>query len=136
MGIFSAKYRKLALEAFDCVARKTTFRPCRTNFDEKMKAKIIGKLMAKNEKVAGIVFKHFELMSWIFTLMMIASILMSAYGVYNWIAFGNCNGPNSTENCYLNDLTGLTTTVDGNNCPVDANQTSASYISAIDENQI
>ena len=36
MGIFSATNRGLAKEAFDCVLRRVTLRPCTTGFDQKM----------------------------------------------------------------------------------------------------
>ncbi len=40
MGIFSASNRALAKEAFDCVFRRITLRPCPTGFDEKIKARV------------------------------------------------------------------------------------------------
>ncbi len=52
LGIFSATHRKLAKEAFDCVFRRITLRPCNTGFDQKIKGKIIGKLLNKSPKLA------------------------------------------------------------------------------------
>ena len=40
MGIFSASHRALAKEAFICVFKRVTFRPCDTGFKEKIKGKI------------------------------------------------------------------------------------------------
>jgi hypothetical protein len=45
MGIFSASHRALAKEAFSCVFKRITFRPCDTGFQEKIKGKILSKLI-------------------------------------------------------------------------------------------
>jgi len=52
MGIFSAKYRRLAGEAWKCVARKTTFRKCDTNFKADAKARLLGKQVIKRPRLA------------------------------------------------------------------------------------
>ncbi len=106
LAIFSARYRPFALEAFDCVFRRVTLRPCTTGFDKKMKMRISTRLLAKNPCLGKFVNKHFEAISWLLTITMIASFFYAALGVYNWWAFGNCNGPNSNAACILNDLTG------------------------------
>lgn len=93
LGIFSATHRKVAWEAFDCVFRKTTFRKCRTNLDERLKSQVVGRLMRKNAKAARIIFKNFELLSFIFTILLISSMAYSAYASYNFVRYGNCNGP-------------------------------------------
>lgn len=92
LGIFSARYRNIAKEAFNCVFRRITLRRCETGFDRRMKAKITGKLMARSPKAAGIVHRHFEAISWAFTILMIASMVLSLQAVYNYAAYGNCNG--------------------------------------------
>jgi protein-disulfide isomerase len=93
LGIFSASHRKLASEAFDCVFRRITLRPCDTGFDTKVKAKVLGKLITRSPKVAQFVNKRFELLSWVFMIVFTASTAWVAYGVYNYWAWGNCNGP-------------------------------------------
>ncbi len=92
LGIFSAYYRRLAKEACDCVFRRLTFRRCSSNLDERLKSSITGKLMQKNIWLANKVYKNFELLSWIFVILMIASLFYSAYGLYNYVQYGNCNG--------------------------------------------
>ena len=37
LGIFSAKYREFAREAFKCVSLRVTLRKCESRFDEQMK---------------------------------------------------------------------------------------------------
>ncbi len=105
LGVFSAKYREYAKEAFDCVFRRVTLRKCTTAFDNKMKMKLTGKLMKRSPKAGGIVFKHFELISWVFTAIMIVSMVYSAIGIYNFVVYQNCNGIQGGE-CVYSDLTG------------------------------
>ena len=102
LGIFSAKYRAYAREAFRCVSRTVTFRPCDTEFNRKMKAKITASLMKRSEKLGSFVYRRFELLSWLFLVSMIASLLLAGLGGYNLAVYGNCNGPESTDICILN----------------------------------
>ena len=99
LAIFSAEYRQLAKEAFDCVFRKATFRKCRTNFDQKIKSRLVGKLMTKSPGLAGFVFRNFESLSMLFVLLMVASVGIVGYGGYNYYLYGNCYGPESQSYC-------------------------------------
>ncbi|MBI5133552.1 MAG: thioredoxin domain-containing protein [Thaumarchaeota archaeon] len=101
MGIFSAKYRRYAKEAFNCVIKKATLRKCDTDLDIKIKSEIVGSLMGVNKSLAAITNRHFEFLSWMFVLLTVASFAYSAYSVYNYVQYGNCNGPESTETCFL-----------------------------------
>lgn len=91
LGIFSAKYRGYAKEAFNCVFRRMTLRKCNTAFDKKIKMRVSAKLMKRNKAAAGFVFKHFEAIGLVFTILFIASIAYSAVGLYNLAAFGSCD---------------------------------------------
>lgn len=93
LGIFSAKYRTVAKEAFDCVFRRITLRKCTTGLDKRLKSKITGKLMLKHPGFARNVYKHFEMISWVFTIVLIVSFSYSVYSVANLFIYGNCNGP-------------------------------------------
>ncbi len=95
LGLFSAKYRSLAKEAFNCVFRLVTLRPCDTGFDKKMKMKLVGKLMTTNKNLAGFVFKHFEALSWVFTILFFASLIITAQGIYNLVVYGTCDPVNN-----------------------------------------
>ncbi len=90
LGIFSVRYRILAKEAFECVFRMVTLRPCRTKFDDKIKSKIVAKLIGKSSKLAGFVYKHFKPLSWAFTTTFFVSTAYSALVVYNLVVFGTC----------------------------------------------
>jgi len=105
-GIFSASHRRLAKEAFDCVFKKVTLRKCDTGFDDKIKAKIVGKTMGKNPKLAGFIFRRFQILSWILTILLLVSLIFTVHGAYNFIRYGNCNGAHSDELCIFNPLGG------------------------------
>ena len=119
MGIFSATHRKLAKEAFDCVFRKITFRKCHTGLDSRIKSGITGRILKFSPSIGNFTFKHFESISWIFTIIMIWSVVAVAIGGYNFYVYGNCNGP--VENpgfCIFdpqgkNDVTGIGFKYDG-----------------------
>lgn len=101
IGIFSASHRQLAKEAFDCVFRRVTLRPCTTGFQEKMKALLVGTLLSRSAVAAKIVNKHFEVLSWILFIVTVASIIWTGKGLYNYYMYGSCNGLNKTGFCAL-----------------------------------
>ena len=113
LGIFSATNRALAKEAMDCVFRRVTFRPCNTGFDEKMKAKILGTVITRSETAARLINKNFELLSWTFFVLMLASTIWSARGLYLFYVTGSCNGLNQSGFCVF-DPKGETNQVSSN----------------------
>lgn len=105
LGIFSAANRNLAREALDCVLRRVTFRPCNTGFDEKMKAKILGKVIMRSEKLASFINKRFEVLAWIFFVVFLSAGIMAIRGLFLFYTTGSCNGLNKTAFCVF-DPTG------------------------------
>ncbi len=103
IGIFSAKYRTYAKEAFHCFMNTVTLRKCDTKFDEKIKAEIVGRLLPLSPWAAKAVHGHFALLSSAFAIIAIASTLYSFVVVYNFAVYGNCNGP-AGGFCALRDL--------------------------------
>ena len=99
LGIFSASNRRLAKEALDCVFRRITLRPCTTGFDQKMKSKILGTVLSRSEKAARFINKNFELLSWIFFILLLASSLLAVRGIYYFYRYGSCNGLNQSGVC-------------------------------------
>ena len=83
IAIFNAAYRELAKEAYDCVFRRITFRPCNTGFKEKMKAKISGQLLNRSVRMARFFNHNFELLAWIFFLLTVGSIFWTGKGLFN-----------------------------------------------------
>ena len=104
MAIFSASHRPLAKEAFDCVFRKITFRKCKTNLDQRLKGDIVGRTMKRSPWFARFIRKWFTVISWIFLIIFILSIVQSGISVYYYVAYDNCNGPNSDGFCVLNTV--------------------------------
>lgn len=99
LGIFSASYRDIAKKAFHCVFRNLTFRKCDSGADQELKAKITVKMMKLSPKAAGFTFKYFNIISWIFVILLFVSTGYGAYGLYNFIEYGNCDGPDSSAFC-------------------------------------
>lgn len=111
MGIFSAKYRRWAKEAFSCVGRRLTLRPCESSFNQRMKAKITSKLMNRTHKGARLVNNHFEAISWVFTIILFVSLALTALSVYNLAVYGTCD-PANPEQCII----GIEPVCSGENC--------------------
>lgn len=99
LGIFSASNRALAKEALDCVLRRVTFRPCTTGFDEKMKAKILGKVIMRSEGLARFISKNFEALAWFFFILMMTASVFFVRGLYLFYVTGSCNGLNQQAFC-------------------------------------
>jgi len=110
LSIFSVKYRVFAKEAFDCVFRRVTFRPCQTGFDLKVKTAVASWFLRKNEKIGGFVFRRFEIINWFFVILSLASIIYVGRGVYFYAKFGSCT-PEEPQNCIINQITGATTSI-------------------------
>lgn len=91
LGIFSARYRSVAKEAFRCVFLRLTFRTCETKLDQRIKSTITSKLLKMSPRLAKFVYKRFELLSWIFTIVLFASLIYSAYSLYSLFVFGTCD---------------------------------------------
>ncbi len=106
MSIFSAKYRPLAKEGFRCVFRTLTLKPCDTGLDERIKAQVVASIMKYSPGTAKVVNRHFTLLSWIFVILSVVSLIYTAYGIYNFYYFGNCDGPTAVGACIINTITG------------------------------
>lgn len=105
LGVFSIKYRRLTLDALDCLFRTVTLRKCRSGLDDKIKADVTGTLLKYSPKAAKFTYKHYKILSWIILVIFLWSFYTSSIGIYNYINYGNCNGPESTGFC-LFDPTG------------------------------
>lgn len=99
MGIFSASQRALAKEALDCVFKRVTFRPCNTGFAEKVKGKLLAKVLKRSTFLAKVLNKYYEIFSWIFFILMVGSTVWVLNGVYNFYVYGSCNGLNQSGFC-------------------------------------
>lgn len=106
LSIFSAKYRPLAKKGFECVFRTITMRPCETGLDEQLKAELVSGLLKYSPATAKIVNKNFVLLSWVFVILSLGSLVYAGLGIYNFYFYGNCDGPTATGACIINDITG------------------------------
>lgn len=104
LGLFSAKYKELAKESFRCVFRMATFRPCESKLDQRIKSKITAKLMKTSPAIAKIIYKNFTIFSWMLVLLFFLSMYGLGSGIYNYIKFGNCNGPVSSAFCVFKEI--------------------------------
>lgn len=113
LGIFSAKWRRIAKESFQCVFKMIQFKPCDVQLEEKIKSKVTSKLM-RVPKLAKFFYKNFKIISWIFTIVFFASMFYTVYSLYNLVVFGSC-APGST--CIFNPQGNIT---DENVCIITA----------------
>lgn len=104
LGIFSMRYRLLAKEAFDCIFKMATFRPCHSRIDQRMKSGISGRLMKSHPGIARFTYRNFKILSWIFVILIIGSLVFSVWGVVNYAVYGNCNGPVPDSFCVYKGL--------------------------------
>lgn len=100
LGIFSAKYRRLAAAAWKCVARKTTFRKCDTSFKNDMKSRLLGKMSVSRPRLAKFFDRWIEVLAFVFVILMIWSLFFSFKSGLDLYVFGSCN-PNNAESCSL-----------------------------------
>lgn len=100
LGIFSASYREIAKDAFNCVFKNLTLRKCDSGADQRLKTAITSKLMKFSPKTAGFTFKYFNIISWFFVILLFVSVIYSGFSLYNFVEYGNCNGPESDPNAF------------------------------------
>jgi hypothetical protein len=89
MSLGSAKYKKLARDAFRCVAKMITLSPCDVGFQQRVKGRVTAKLL-RVPRLARLFYRNFALISWLFTLTFFASLIYSAYAMYNFFVYGSC----------------------------------------------
>ena len=103
LGISSLRYRRLAKEAFECVFRMVTFRPCISEFDEKIRASLTAKLINK-PNFARFLYKSFPFLSLLFILIFFISLWYSVQATYYLIKYGTPCDPFSTDFCPFGDV--------------------------------
>jgi len=101
-GIFSARYRKLFFEALHCLKRNITLRPCETGFDQKIKH-AIARRVYRFPRLHTIVYRYFNIFSWILVILLFGSMAYSAYGIYNLAVYKTCN-PKNPGSCPITAL--------------------------------
>ena len=103
LGLFSLKYRVLTKEAFHCLFETVQLKPCNSGLDNRIKSKFSAKLMWW-PGLARFFYKYFAWLAWIFVFLLVVSMVLSAYGIYNYAKYGNCNGADSNGVCVLGEI--------------------------------
>jgi hypothetical protein len=118
LSIFSVRYRKLTLDALECLFKTVSLRKCESGLDDRIKADLTGRAMKLSPRVASLFYNHYKMISWIMVILMIGSTYLSSVGIYNYVNYGNCNGPASTGLC-LFDPTGANSKISDANLGLD-----------------
>ncbi len=106
LGLFSLKYRKLAKESFECLWRTALLKPCKSSLDQRLRSDITGKLIHVSPPIARTFYRYYKLIAFIMLVVFIVSGYFVSVGIYNYVQYGNCNGPNSSAFCIINELAG------------------------------
>ena len=106
MGIFSATHRAVAKEAFECIFNRVQLKPCASGLDRRLKSQVTGKFLKRSPAAGRFVYRHFELISWLFIIITVVSLAYSAFFTFNYFAYGNCEGPQATGMCVYSQIGG------------------------------
>lgn len=101
MSVWSAKYRRLAKEAFKCVTKTLMLSPCDMAFEQKVKAKVTAKLLNISPTLARGFYQNFRIFAWAFTATFFLSLYITAISFYNFAVYGSCE---PGEPCYITAL--------------------------------
>ncbi len=123
LGIFSARYRKLAKKAWGCVARKVTLRPCDTGFKQEARDVIIGKLVLTKPKLARFLDKYLDYLAALIVVLSIWSLLVVFQSGLNLLVYDTCS-PKDVESCSLG----------GESCGISIGQ--GSFVDAVKEGNV
>ncbi len=104
ISIFSARYRKLAVKAWSCTARRVTFRPCDTSFKEETKNKLLSHVAKKTPRLVKAADIGIEVASFLLVTLTIWSILVVIESGLNLFVWGTCT-PASASSCSLSSET-------------------------------
>lgn len=113
LGIFSATHRRLAGQAWHCVVRRVTLRPCDISFGEEVKAKLVGGLIVRAPRTARFIDRYAEWFATAFVILSIWSLGEVLLAGLNLYVYGTCS-PSAVESCSLS----------GEACGVDQTQIS------------
>lgn len=110
LGIFSVKYRRLTKEALECLFKTVTLRKCQSGLDDRIKSQITGKLLKFSPKSARFFYRNYKVISFILVIIFLWSTYVSGVAIYNYVEYGNCNGPDDNGFCILDPTGGNSAT--------------------------
>ncbi len=123
LGIFSASYRPLVKQAWHCVVRRITFKPCDISFGDEVKGRLVGKLMVRHPRLARFVHRWIDWLSFLFVALSVWSLLYVFNAGLNLWIYDTCN-PRNVESCSLS----------GEACGID--QASLSFTDAMEQGRV
>jgi len=100
ISIFSAKYRKLTGEAWGCVARKLTLRPCDSNFKDDVKNSILSRVVIKQPKMVKFTSVAIEVGAFLIVILTVWSLLVAVKSGISLYVYGTCE-PSNAAACSL-----------------------------------
>ncbi len=100
MSIFSAKYRKLLVKSWGCVARRATFRPCDTGFKEELKDAMLARVAMRKPAWVRRAEIGIEIGSVLIILVTLWSLFVVVKSGLNLWVYGTCN-PSNSSSCSL-----------------------------------
>ncbi len=105
LSIFSIRYKKLTSDALECLFKTIQLRKCESGLDDRIKADLTGRVLTLSPRLAQFLYNYYKIISWIILIIFVWSMFTSIIGVYNYVQYGNCNGPESNDFCIF-DPTG------------------------------
>jgi hypothetical protein len=100
IGIFSARYRTLAIRAWGCTARRLTFRPCEIGFKEELKSQLLSYFIVRRPRLAHFLDRSIEILALVFVVLMLWSTATVATSALNLYVYDTCN-PGGVQSCAL-----------------------------------
>ena len=101
LGIFSAKYRSLAFEAYNCMLDRITLGECDAEFEDKIRATVIGKVLDHSPRTARFLERHFEAISIAFVVVFALSFLYVLKSLVFLAVFGSCTYGSGGGGCVV-----------------------------------
>ena len=96
LGIFSAKHRALASEAFDCLLSKAVAGECDSSFEDRMRATVLTPLLSRSPRTAAFVDRHMEKLAAVFVILFIVTLVISLRALVFLYLYGSCVGPETS----------------------------------------
>ena len=112
LGIFFAEYREMAREAFGCMVQRAKTGSCDADFEDRMRSTIIGKAMDRSPRLASFLNSYLDYITWVLAGILILSAAYAGVSIFNYLAYGNCNGPASNAGCSIAKAANLNVTAE------------------------
>ncbi|MBY6293947.1 hypothetical protein GLU60_01000 [Nanohaloarchaea archaeon H01] len=101
LGIFSSTHRELFIKSLECVKNSFKRRPCEADVKQEVRANITHSLIERNPRIAKFVNQYFDVLSWVFIILFIASTALTISVIVDLIIHGSCN-PSKPSGCPVN----------------------------------